>query len=115
MPSERSRRRPAPSPPRDATIDASGQTILLTARNLQTNRSSLRIASPGAPTADLFVSDGYLPSITDDGRMVVETFLLHTGTPQAHLIGIDGDGDQALTNQLLRASGGHHSRSATAA
>jgi uncharacterized protein (TIGR03437 family) len=82
----------------DATIDASGQTILLTAHNLVANTNSLRIASPGVSTTGLLVADGYFPSMTDDGRQVL--FLsARTGTPQAYLIAIDGTGGRSLTNE----------------
>lgn len=82
----------------DATIDASGQTILATARDSVTNRFSLRVINLGPPATDLFVADGYLPSMTDDGRQVV--YLSdRTGTPQAYSIGVDGNGDRALTNE----------------
>jgi uncharacterized protein (TIGR03437 family) len=82
----------------DATIDAAGQTIVLTAHNSVTSGNSLRITAPGVPTTDLFVSDGYLPSMTDDGREVLY-LSARSGTPQAYLIGIDGNGDHLLTNE----------------
>jgi uncharacterized protein (TIGR03437 family) len=82
----------------DATIDASGQTIVLAAHNSVTSRDSLRITTPGMPTTDLFVYDGYLPSLTDDGRLVVYVSA-RTGTPQGYAIGTDGNGHRALTNE----------------
>jgi len=82
----------------DATIDASGQTILLTAHDPVTNKNSVRVASPGLPTTSLFVADGYFPSMTDDGRQVL--YLSNrTGTPQAWLAGIEGDGNRDVTSE----------------
>jgi uncharacterized protein (TIGR03437 family) len=82
----------------DATIDAAGQTILFTERNSITNRRSLRIATPGSPTTGLFVADGYLPALTDDGRQVLY-LSARTGVPQAYLTGVDGSGDRRVTNE----------------
>jgi uncharacterized protein (TIGR03437 family) len=82
----------------DATIDASGQTILFTEHNSVTNTDSLRTASPGVNTTRLFVADGYSASITDDGQMVLY-LSRRTGTAQAYLIGIDGQRDRALTHE----------------
>ncbi|MBZ5618397.1 MAG: hypothetical protein LAQ69_06625 [Acidobacteriia bacterium] len=82
----------------DATIDASGQTIVFTEHNYITNEDSLRIASPGVATSRPFVADGYSASIADDGRQVLY-LSQRTGTAQAYLIGIDGEHDRALTHE----------------
>jgi uncharacterized protein (TIGR03437 family) len=82
----------------DAVIDAAARTIVFAAYTSAGSRE-LRITSPDATSADLLASDGYSPSMTDDGRQVL--YLSNrTGTPQAYLINTDGSGDRSLTNDM---------------
>jgi uncharacterized protein (TIGR03437 family) len=94
--------------PSDAVIDAAAQTIVYAeTAAIESNGgisltldTSLRVADLASGQTATLASDGYAPSLSDDGGSVVY-LSKRDGLVQAWLIHTDGSGDRKLTHDPL--------------
>jgi uncharacterized protein (TIGR03437 family) len=93
--------------PVGAVIDPAGHTVVY---GVCANRfcvpffsSSLYVADVVSGSSSLLASDGYAPSITDDGRRVLY-ISLGDGTPQLWIVEADGTGRRQLTHDSAGVS-----------
>lgn len=93
-----------PGSPVGPVIDAPGRNVVYAVcsnrRCSPPGSLSLYIADAISGASRLVASDGYAPSITDDGLRVLY-ISTRTGTPQLWMIGVDGSGDRQLSDDAI--------------